>query len=358
MRGRGHSGRSARVLNICVIVPAAGSGTRLGSADPKALVRLNGKSLLARSLEAIISSGVASTIVVAAPEEFLMRARNEIDSISESGAKDSESNMSGMRITAVAGGEDRIESVQLALKYAGDADVVLVHDAARALTPSEVFRRVADAVRAGAEAVVPVLPMTDTVRRVESRPAVNSDHRPTMNDHRPTTNDGRRAPRSQPDADGWQVVVESGAENDQKLPTVEVLHGDLDRSRLRRVQTPQGFTASTLRRAHERYEDDLAALGPGSLAATDDAGLVERLGIEVVAVDGDEEALKITYPLDLVLGEHIATKRDTETTRDATKRDTETTRDATQQESATIDAQATLDEGEKQNPASEGEQRR
>ena len=263
-----------------------------------------------------------------------------------------------MRITAVAGGQDRIESVQLALKYAGDADIVLVHDAARALTPSEVFRRVADAVNAGAEAVVPVLPMTDTVRRVESRPAVNSDHHPATNDHHPTMNDGPRAPRSQPDADGWQVVVESGAESDQKLPTVEVLHGDLDRSRLRRVQTPQGFTASTLRRAHERYEDDLAASEPGSLAATDDAGLVERLGIEVVAVDGDEEALKITYPLDLVLGEHIATKRDAETTRDATKRNTETTRDATQQESATIDAQATLDESEKQNAASEGEQRR
>lgn len=266
-----------------------------------------------------------------------MRARSEINSISESGADDSESSISGMRITAVAGGEDRIESVQIALKYAGDADIVLVHDAARALTPSEVFRRVADAVSAGAEAVVPVLPMTDTVRRVESRPAVNSDHRPTMND-------GPRAPQRQPDADGRQVVVESGAENDQKLPTVEVLHGDLDRSRLRRVQTPQGFTVSTLRRAHEKYEDDLAASGLESLAATDDAGLVERLGIEVVAVDGDEEALKITYPLDLVLGEHIATRRDAEATRDATQR-----------ESATIAAEAN---GAKQNAASEGEQRR
>ncbi|MCF2574108.1 2-C-methyl-D-erythritol 4-phosphate cytidylyltransferase [Brevibacterium sp. UCMA 11754] len=329
------------------MVPAAGSGTRLGSADPKALVRLNGKSLLARSLETIISSGVASTIVVAAPEEFLMRVRNEIDSISQSGAKDSESSISGMRITSVAGGEDRIESVQIALKYAGDADIVLVHDAARALTPSEVFRSVADAVRAGAEAVVPVLPMTDTVRRVESRPAVSSDHRPTMNDHRPATNDGPRAPQSQPDADGWQVVVESGAENDQKLPTVEVLHGDLDRSRLRRVQTPQGFTASTLRRAHEKYEDDLAASGPGGPAATDDAGLVERLGVDVVAVDGDEEALKITYPLDLVLGEHIATQRDAEATRYAAQR-----------ESASIDAEATRYAGERQNAASEGEQRR
>ncbi|WP_101574389.1 MULTISPECIES: IspD/TarI family cytidylyltransferase [unclassified Brevibacterium] len=275
------------------MVPAAGSGSRLGSAEPKALVRLNGKSLLARSLETIISSGVASTIVVAAPEEFLMSARREIDSISESRPKNAKSSVSDIRITAVAGGNDRIESVQLALKYSGDADIVLVHDAARALTPPDVFRRVVAAVRAGAEAVVPVLPMADTVRRVETRRA---------------------------DADGWQVRVDSGAEFGQNLPTVEVLHGDLDRSILRRVQTPQGFAAGTLRRAHEKYEDDRAAGGPGSPVATDDAGLVEHLGVDVVAVDGDEEALKITYPLDLVLGEHIAKKRDEETC-DAAKRD-------------------------------------
>ncbi|MGO1359891.1 MAG: IspD/TarI family cytidylyltransferase [Brevibacterium aurantiacum] len=295
-------------MSTCVIVPAAGSGSRLGSADPKALVRLNGKSLLARSLETIISSGVASAIVVAAPEEFLMRARSEIDSIAESTLTDSGTDHSDISITVVAGGNDRIESVQLALKSAGAADVVLVHDAARALTPPEVFRRVVAAVRAGAEAVVPVLPMTDTVRRAETRPAVKSDRGTAVND-------GPSAPEPRPEANGRQLVVESSAESDQELPTVEVLHGDLDRSRLRRVQTPQGFTASTLRRAHDKYEEDLASSGPGAVAATDDAGLVERLGVDVVAVDGDEEALKITYPLDLVLGEHIATMRDAEETK-------------------------------------------
>ncbi|WP_366633585.1 2-C-methyl-D-erythritol 4-phosphate cytidylyltransferase [Brevibacterium sp.] len=313
IRSRGHSGRSARVLSICVIVPAAGSGSRLGSADPKALVRLNGKSLLARSLEAIISSGVASSIVVAAPEEFLTRARSEIDIISESGLKDSEASISGIRITVVAGGDDRIESVQSALKYAGDADIVLVHDAARALTPSDVFRRVAAAVRAGAEAVVPVLPMTDTVRRAQSRPAVSLDDRPTAADVPPV-------PLPRPDSNGRQSVVESGADSDPEFPTVGVLHGDLDRSRLRRVQTPQGFAAATLRRAHEKYDHDQATSWPGGLGATDDAGLVERLGVDIVAVDGDEEALKITYPLDLVLGEHIAKQRDG-TARDTKQRD-------------------------------------
>ncbi|WP_346036530.1 IspD/TarI family cytidylyltransferase [Brevibacterium picturae] len=312
------------------MVPAAGSGSRLGSSDPKAFVRVNGRSLLVRSLETIISSGVASTIVVAAPEEFLMHARSEIDSILNSAQRDSSSGVSGIQITAVAGGNDRIESVQLALQHAGGADIVLVHDAARALTPPVVFRRVVAAVRAGAEAVIPVLPMTDTVRRAECRPAQNHTHtepaapqqpRRDANEPRTHANDprtGANGPRT--GANGWQVLVESDAEIDQDLPTVEVLHGDLDRSSLRRVQTPQGFTASALRRAHERYTTDLAAMGPGVVAATDDAGLIERLGVDVVAVDGDDEALKITYPLDLVLGEHIARKRDA-TTRDDTMRD-------------------------------------
>lgn len=240
-----------------------------------------------------------------------MRARGEIDSISESLPKNMDTGISDIRITAVAGGNDRIESVQLALKYSGDADIVLVHDAARALTPPDVFCRVVAAVRAGAEAVVPVLPMTDTVRRAETRRA---------------------------EANSRQVAVDSGAEIDHNLPTVEVLHGDLDRSILRRVQTPQGFTACTLRRAHETYQDELATAGPGAVSATDDAGLVEHLGVDVVAVDGDEEALKITYPLDLVLGEHIAKLRDEETC-DAEKRN-ESTRNAAKSDEIASDAAA------------------
>ncbi|MDN5635629.1 MAG: 2-C-methyl-D-erythritol 4-phosphate cytidylyltransferase, partial [Brevibacterium sp.] len=281
------------------MVPAAGSGSRLGSTDPKAFVRVNGKSLLVRSLETIISSGVASTIVVAAPEEFLTQARSEIDSISRSARRGSSSGDWGIQITAVAGGNDRIESVQSALQHAGVADIVLVHDAARALTPPVVFRRVVAAVRAGAEAVVPVLPMTDTVRRAENRPAQNHTRtepaapqpRTQANAPRTHANESRDEPRthanesrdeprtraneSRTGANGRQVLVDSDAEIDQNLPTVEVLHGDLDRSSLRRVQTPQGFTAPTLRRAHERYTTDLAAMGPGVVAATDDAGLVE-----------------------------------------------------------------------------------
>lgn len=249
----------------------------MGADRPKAFVRLNGKSLLVRSLEAIISSGVASTIVVAAPEDFLSQTQSEIESLTHSNVLD-------LSITAVAGGADRQRSVQIALKHIGDCESVLIHDAARALTPPEVFSRVIAALRSGAEAVVPVLPMTDTVRRMVPGSAADTS---THTDTDAGTDAGAYAERA---ADR------------------EVLRGDLDRTSLRRIQTPQGFTAAILLRAHERYR----AEDPGPPAPTDDAGLVERLGVDIVAVDGDEESLKITYPLDLVLGDHLARLRDDE----------------------------------------------
>nr|WP_253719871.1 2-C-methyl-D-erythritol 4-phosphate cytidylyltransferase [Brevibacterium renqingii] len=266
----------------------------MGGAEPKAFVRVNGRSLLARSLDAINSSGVASTVVVAAPEEFLFRAREEIAAVTAN----TECRMS---ITAVAGGNDRTESVQIALKHVGDAEFVLVHDAARCLTPPEVFRRVLAAVRSGAAAVVPVLPMIDTVRRAvpadsgSSRAGASESARPL-------------------------VQVSSGSR--------ERLSGALERADLRRVQTPQGFRTEVLLRAHEQHrrdpdavsDEEAAAVGgaaptdtvpaAGGAAPTDDAGLVERLGFDVVAVPGHEEALKITYPLDLLLGEQLARIRD------------------------------------------------
>lgn len=239
---------------------------------------MNGRSLLTRSLEAIDSSGVASAVVVVAPEEFLVRAREEISAITENGE-------SGISITAVAGGSDRTSSVQIALKYVGDVEFVLVHDAARCLTPPEVFRRVLTAVRSGAEAVVPVLPMTDTVR-----PAVPKESAQTPG--------GGRGVDEIETAGGGGAGPSAAAAGE-----TEILRGACDRTQLRRVQTPQGFRADTLRRAHEQHRSK-------TTAATDDAGLVERLGCDVVAVAGDEEAFKITYPLDLLLGEQLARLRD------------------------------------------------
>lgn len=148
----------------------------------------------------------------------------------------------GDQAFVVAGGDDRVASVRAALHATThDPEVFLVHDAARAFVPVEVIRRVIEAVRAGAGAVVPVLPVTDTMRRIDRN--------------------GR-------------------------------IGGVVDRDGLRIVQTPQGFSADVLRRAHAHA----AIVG---LTATDDAGLAEAIGVTVVAVDGDRDAFKITTAGDL-----------------------------------------------------------
>jgi 2-C-methyl-D-erythritol 4-phosphate cytidylyltransferase len=152
-----------------------------------------------------------------------------------------------VRVVGVTGGSTRTESVSAGLDVLpSSVDVVLVHDAARALTPAEVFRRVATAVAAGSAAVVPVLAVVDTVK-----------------------------------------VVENG-----------VVTATPDRSSLRAVQTPQGFAADVLRAAHA----STAARDP---QITDDAMLMEARGATVAVVDGDSLAFKVTTPLDLVFAEAV-----------------------------------------------------
>jgi 2-C-methyl-D-erythritol 4-phosphate cytidylyltransferase len=152
----------------------------------------------------------------------------------------------------VAGGAERTDSVRLALELVPEhgIDCVLVHDAARPFVPAEVIERVVAAVRAGAPAVIPVVPVTDTIKRV--------------------------------DAAG--LVVDTP-----------------DRSTLVAVQTPQGFEPALLRRAHN---GDTAG-------ATDDAMLCERLGVAVQTVEGSQDAFKVTRPRDLILAESILAERRT-----------------------------------------------
>ncbi len=171
----------------------------------------------------------------------------------EDGVDEARSILAGLdteaEIVIVSGGETRQDSVARALlALPVDVDVVLVHDAARPLVPPDVVDRVSAAVRGGHDAVIPTLGVVDTIKEVD---------------------------------DG--VVV-----------------GTLDRSRVHAVQTPQGFARAVLQRAHASSE--------GS-DATDDAGLVERMGVVVHTVAGDEEAFKITRPLDLVLAEAILVRR-------------------------------------------------
>jgi 2-C-methyl-D-erythritol 4-phosphate cytidylyltransferase len=222
-------------MTIGLIVPAAGRGERLGAGVPKALLPLAGQPLLVHAVRGALSSRVVGVVVVAAPADRVAEVRGLLAA-----------EVAELRV--VSGGDDRRESVARALaELPPEVDTVLVHDAARCLTPPAVFAAVAAALAGGAAAVVPAVPVADTVKQV---------------------------------AHG--VVV-----------------GTPDRDTLRAVQTPQGFRRDVLERAH--------ATEPG--AATDDAGLVERLGFEVRVVAGHEEAFKITRSLDLVLAEAILGRR-------------------------------------------------
>ena len=239
---------------VVAVLTAAGAGTRLGAGGPKALVEVGGRSLLRRAAQGLADSGVVEHLVVTAPGEHIERFAAELAGLAGAGV--------GIRVVA-GSSASRQASVALGLKAALEscprAAVVLVHDAARALTPPETVRRVVAAVRAGHDAVVPALAVTDTVKEI--------------------------APAG-PAGSGVEIVV-----------------GTPDRSRLRAVQTPQGFAVAALVRAHELG----AARGADeALAASDDAGLVEAAGGRVVVVEGDPLALKVTTPLDLALAELLA----------------------------------------------------
>lgn len=213
---------------VVAIVPAAGSGLRLGAGVPKAFVELGGVSMVVRTVDGLLGSGVVGRVVVVVPVSEVTAAASLFP---------------GRPVTVVPGGADRTASVAAGLRAVeSDVEVVLVHDAARPLTPPDVVARVVAAVRSGLPAVIPVLPVTDTVKQV--------------------------------DADG-------------------VVTATVDRSALRAVQTPQGFRAADLVRAY----DGVAG------ALTDDAGLVEALGDSVHTVAGDPIAFKVTTAWDLHIAE-------------------------------------------------------
>ena len=251
---------------VVAVLTAAGAGTRLGAGGPKALVEVGGRSLLRRAAQGLADSGVVDHLVVTAPGEHVERFAAELAGLADAGV--------GIRVVA-GSSASRQASVALGLRAALEAcpraAVVLVHDAARALTPPETVRRVVAAVRAGHDAVVPALAVTDTVKEVA--PAAPAG-----------PGDGAAGPPTAPVG-------------------VEIVVGTPDRSRLRAVQTPQGFAVAALVRAHALG----AARGADeALAASDDAGLVEAAGGRVVVVEGDPLALKVTTPLDLALAELLA----------------------------------------------------
>ncbi|GIH08388.1 hypothetical protein Rhe02_64550 [Rhizocola hellebori] len=145
----------------------------------------------------------------------------------------------------VAGGATRQESVAAALAAVpAEFEIILVHDAARALTPPSLIEAVAAAVREGQEAVIPALAVVDTIKRVDEQGRVTAT---------------------------------------------------VDRAQLRAIQTPQGFRRGLLVKAHAAAAD----------SHTDDAGMVEQLGAVVHTVPGHPHAFKITTPLDLVIAQAL-----------------------------------------------------
>jgi 2-C-methyl-D-erythritol 4-phosphate cytidylyltransferase len=229
--------------DVAVLVPAAGRGERLGPGAPKALRSLGGVPLLVHAVRRLAAAACVGHLVVAAPPDGSPDVTALLEPVLAG---------TGVGLTVVPGGAERQQSVAAALASVPTRyGIILVHDAARALTPPSLVDRVAAAVREGHPAVIPVLPVVDTVKRVSGSGHVEST---------------------------------------------------VDRSVLRMVQTPQGFARDVLLAAHATPADPHAPV-------TDDAGLVERLGTKVYTVLGDESALKITRPFDLEVAELLMARR-------------------------------------------------
>ncbi len=210
-------------MKVAALIPAAGSGTRLGRGH-KALVEVNGRSLLARSVGAF--EGQVDEVVLAVAPEMCGAVEIEL----------------GNRVTLVRGGETRQASVRNLLD-ATNADVVLIHDAARPFLSSHIIREVIREVeRTGAASVV--APVADTLIQ---------------------------------EATGETVA----------------------RQTLRAVQTPQGFRREVIMNAHQNALEN-------RIEATDDAGLVRLAGQSVALVEGSQWLMKVTTPADLEIASALA----------------------------------------------------
>lgn len=211
------------MARTAAIIAAAGSGERLGAKTPKAFVQLAGRTLIEHAFSSL--SPLVDEVVIAAPATY----------------EDQVQNLFGESAKVVTGGATRSASIAHALEVISpDIEFVLVHDAARALASASLVGRVIQALNGGEVAVIPALPVVDTIKSINS--------------------------------DGYVTLTP-------------------DRTYLRAVQTPQGFTRQILNRAHQDSKRNPDV--------TDDAALVESLGEKVKVIEGEARALKITTSDDL-----------------------------------------------------------
>ena len=202
------------------IIAGAGMGHRLGAQIPKALIQIQGITLLERAF--ISLSKVVDEIVITAPEGYEEQFKAIV----------------GQSAVVITGGVLRSDSIRVALKaLSPSVESVLIHDAARALASSALATRVLSDVQSGQSAVIPVLKVIDTIKEI--------------------------------DRDGF-------------------VRATPDRSSLVAAQTPQGFNRQVLERAHSASDD-----------ATDDAALVEAIGVKVKTIEGEASAFKITTREDI-----------------------------------------------------------
>lgn len=227
-------------MRVVAVIPAAGRGRRMASATAKQFLLLEGVPLLVQTLRAFEEHSLVEGIVLAVAGQERQTLEQEI--------------LGCFRLEKlleiVDGGRERQDSVALALRVVPrDCEVVLIHDGVRPLVTAEVITGVIEGARRHGAALAGI-PVRDTVKQVQEGQVTST----------------------------------------------------LDRGTLRLAQTPQGFRADLIRRAHE------LALGD-QVSATDDAVLVERLGIPVRVVPGSEENIKVTTPADLIVAEAILAAR-------------------------------------------------
>jgi len=212
-----------------VIIAAAGKGERLGLGIPKALVKIGGKTLVERVVDKFIKFDKIRTIYVAVPPGYEPTIGELLSKY-------------GDRVKVYTGGTVRQESIYRGLKYITD-EYVLIHDVARIMVTDKLIERVMHVVTKY-DAVIPVIPVRDTIKEVEDSKVLRT----------------------------------------------------LPRERLYIVQTPQGFRTELIVKAYEKAQQE-------GYHGTDSATLVERYGVDVSTVEGEVSNIKLTYAEDVKLVE-------------------------------------------------------